>query len=137
MIRVILSTAVAAALISAPAADGATKNGITPIAPKKGSTVAVGSRPTFKMKVEGSGTVWVHVCKKPRLNGDGLICHKEMIKQARKKDGKYQVRADFFDFPAFWLNSPGTYYWQAHRIKCEGGVSDCRQEGPVVKFRVG
>ena len=137
MTRVILSAAVAAALLIAPAAYGATKNGITPVSPKKGSTVAVGSRPTFKMKVQGSGTVWVHVCKKPRLNGDGLICHKEMIKQARKKDGKYQVRADFFDFPAFWLNSPGTYYWQAHRIKCEGGVSDCRQEGPVVKFRVG
>ena len=138
MNRVIIPTALAAALfLAAPAAHAATKNGITPLAPKAGSTVAVGSTPTFKMKVQGAGTVWVHVCKKPRLDGDGLICHKEMIKQARKRDGKYQVKADFFDFAGFWLNTPGTYYWQAHRIACEGDLSDCRQEGPVVKFKVG
>ena len=138
MKRLILPAVLGTALLLAPAmAHADTKNGITPLAPRPGATVAVGSAPTFKGKVKGAGTVWVHVCKKPGRNGDGLICHKEMIAKARKRDGRFSVKADFFDFPAFWLNSPGTYYWQAHRIKCEGGVSDCRQEGPVVKFRVG
>ena len=138
MKRLTVPAALAAALLIATATAYAdTKNGITPVAPKPGAIVPVGSAPTFKGKVKGAGTVWVHVCKKPGRNADGLICHKEMIKQARKRDGRFSVKAEFFDFPTFWLNSPGTYYWQAHRIACEGDLSDCRQEGPVVKFKVG
>ena len=49
-------------------------------------------------------------------------------------DAKYKAR--FFDFPEFWLNSPCTYYWQAHRISCENGIDDCRLEGQTVKFKV-
>ena len=60
-----------------------------------------------------------------------------MIDQAKKKNGRFKLKAQFFDFPAFWLNTPGTYYWQAHRISCEGDINDCRQEGPTVKFKVG
>ena len=52
-------------------------------------------------------------------------------------DGRFKLKAPFFDFPEFWLNSPGTYYWQAHRIDCDATISDCRQEGPTVKFKVG
>jgi hypothetical protein len=64
--------------------------------------------------------------------------HKEAIKRAKKRSGRFSVKLPFFDYPEFWLNSPGTYYWQAHRIACEGGdISDCRQEGPIVKFKVG
>jgi hypothetical protein len=32
------------------------------------------------------------------------------------------------------VSGPGTYHWQAYRIHCAG--RDCRQEGPVVRFRV-
>ena len=53
------------------------------------------------------------------------------------KGGRFSAKMRFFDFPEFWLNNPGTYYWQAYRIDCEGDLSDCKQEGPVVKFRVG
>jgi hypothetical protein len=137
MNRIILSAVVLAALVLAAPAAAATKNGITPISPKKGATVDVGTRPVFKGKVQGAGQVWIHVCRKDNKNADGIICNKEMIEKARKKDGRFQVKAPFFDFPAFWLNSPGTYYWQAHRISCEGNISDCRQEGPTVKFKVG
>ena len=123
--------------VTAPLAVAATKNGITPLAPKAGSTVKVRTRPTFKMRVKGPGQVWVHVCKSAKRNNDGVICDKEMIAQAHKRNGIFQVRAKFFDYPQFWLNSPGTYYWQAHRINCTGTSSDCLQEGPVVKFKVG
>ena len=30
-----------------------------------------------------------------------------MIDQAKKKDGRFKLKAAFFDFPEFWLNSPG------------------------------
>ena len=138
MNRVIILAACSAALfIGASAAQAATKNGITPTAPKAGSTVPVGTAPTFKGKVRGGGSLWIHVCKKNKKNGDGILCRKAMIDQAKKKDGRFKLKAQFFDFPAFWLNTSGTYYWQAHRIACEGDLDDCRLEGPTVKFKVG
>ena len=135
-VRLLTAAVAAAALVAAPA-HAATKNGITPVAPKAGATVAVGKRPTFKMRVKGAGQVWVHVCKSKRKDSAGVICTDESIGRARKKGGTFQYKPKFFDFPEFWLNSPGTYYWQAHRINCEGNLNDCRQEGPIVRFKVG
>jgi hypothetical protein len=124
-------------LLALPAsASAATKNGITPLAPKAGKSVPAGKRPTFKLRAKGPGQVWVHVCKSKKKDKTGLICNKEAIGRAKKKGGVFKFKAPFFDFPAFWLNSPGTYYWQAHRISCEGNLDDCRQEGPIVKFKV-
>ena len=135
--RLTLVLAIAGLLAVPTAASAATKNGITPLAPKAGSSVPAGKRPTMKMRVNGPGQVYVHVCKSKQKDADGLICTKEAIRRARKKGSIFQVKLPFFDFPAFWLNSPGTYYWQAHRIACEAGdTSDCRQEGPTVRFRV-
>jgi hypothetical protein len=133
LIAVLTALALAVPAIAA----AATKNGITPIAPKAGTTVEVGKAPTFKMRVRGKGTVWVHVCKSAKKNKDGVICSKEMIQQAKKKGSTFQIKAKFFDFPDFWLNSPGTYYWQSFRIDCTGNLNDCNREGPVVKFKVG
>ena len=124
-------------LAGASPALAATKHGITPLSPKSGASVPSGQSPTFKMRVKGSGQVWVHVCKSKRKDSDGVICTTESIGQARKKGGLFQYKARFFDFPTFWLNQPGTYYWQAHRIDCAGNFNDCRQEGPIVKFKVG
>jgi hypothetical protein len=137
MNRLILPAVLVAALLAAAPASAVTKNGITPISPKKGATVDVGTRPVFKGKVKGEGQVYIHVCKKDKKDSEGLICSEELIHKAKKKDGRFKLKAPFFDFPGFWLNSPGTYYWQAHRIACNTDISDCRQEGPTVKFKVG
>ena len=135
--RLTVALIIAGSLAIPSAASAATKNGITPLAPKAGTSVPSGKSPTFKMRVRGKGTVWVHVCKSKKKAKDGRICHKAEIGQAHKKGRTYRFKPKFFDFPAFWLNSPGTYYWQGFRIACEGGnLSDCYQEGPIVKFRV-
>ena len=125
-----------AALLAAPPAGAASKNGITPLAPKAGTSVPAGKSPTFRMRVKGPGQVWVHVCASKARDGDGVICTDESIGRARKRDGVFRYKPKFFDFPGFWLNSPGTYYWQAHRIACNASIDDCRQEGPVIRFRV-
>jgi hypothetical protein len=136
--RLTLILATAALLAVPTVAFAATKNGITPTSPKAGKTIPVGKRPTMKGKVRGSGQVYVHVCKSRKKDDDGLICTDEAIKRAKVRKGRFSVKLPFFDFPEFWLNSPGTYYWQAHRIACEGNdLSDCRQEGPIVKIKVG
>jgi hypothetical protein len=124
------------AALAVGAAPALAAGGITPLSPKSNATVPAGTSPTFKMRVKGPGTVWVHVCKSKKKNSMGVICRNELIVQAKKKKGVFQVKPEFFDVPEFWLNTPGTYYWQAHRISCENGIKDCLQEGPVVKFKV-
>jgi len=131
--------AVVTALVAAPAyALAASRNGVTPTSPKAGATVSKGKAVTFKGRVKGSGTIFVHVCKSAkRSKKEGVICTKQAIGRARRKDGTFSYRQKVFAFDAYWLNRPGTYYWQAHRILCENGdTRDCRQEGPVVRFRV-
>jgi hypothetical protein len=136
--RLLLTLTTVGLLALPPVAVAATKNGITPTSPKAGKTIPVGERPTMKGRVRGAGQVYIHVCKSKRKDADGLICTDEAIQRAKKRGGRFSAKMKFFDFPEFWLNSPGTYYWQAHRIACEGGdISDCRQEGPIVRFKVG
>ena len=126
-----------AALVLAGPAAAATKNGITPLAPKAGTSVPAGKAATFRMRVSKPGAgVFMHVCKSSKKDKDGMICKKATILQAKKKNGVFQAKQTFYDFPAFWLNNPGTYYWQAYRIECRSGSSDCKQEGPVVRFKV-
>jgi hypothetical protein len=139
--RRLLPAALLAALLVllalAGTAGAVTKNGITPLAPKAGTSVPAGKSSTFRMRAKGPGQVWVHVCKSKAKDGDGVICNKEAIGRARKnKKGIFEYKQKVFGFPEYWLNSPGTYYWQAHRIDCAGDVSDCRQEGPTVRFKV-
>jgi hypothetical protein len=135
--RLTLALIIAGSLAIPSATSAATKHGITPLAPKAGSSVPAGKSPTFKMRVRGKGTVWVHVCKSKKKAKDGRICHKAEIGRAHKRGRIFRFKPKFFDFPAFWLNTPGTYYWQGFRIACEGGnLSDCYQEGPIVKFKV-
>ena len=129
---------VAAGLLALPtAASAATKHGITPLSPPAGSTVPAGKSPTFKMRVKGKGPVYVHVCKSKKKKKDGRICFKADIGRAHKKGGVFRFKPKFYDFPGFWLVTPGTYYWQAFRIACEGDLSDCYQEGQVIKVKVG
>jgi hypothetical protein len=136
MRRLVIPAVLAALALSASPALA--KNGVSPVSPKRGDSVPAGKRPTFKMNVVGNHSgVFVHVCKSKRKDGDGMICSDEVIGKARKQSGsRYEFKAKFFDFPEFWLNNPGTYYWQAYRTACNASLDDCKAEGPVVKFKV-
>jgi len=129
--------ALLAIIALAGTAAAATKHGITPLAPSAGSSVPSGKALTFRMRKSGSGSVFVSVCKSKKVDKTGVICHKETFGQAKKKNGVFQYRQKNFDLlPDFFLNNPGRYYWQAYRIECKVGSSDCNQEGPIVSFRV-
>jgi hypothetical protein len=112
---------------------------ITPLSPKANATVPRGKAVTFRMRVKASGQVHVNVCKSPRKDSRGRICDRESLGQARRgKGGIATFRQRVHDFPGFWLNSPGTYYWQAFRIACIGtSTKDCFQESKIIKFKVG
>jgi len=130
-----LALAVILSVATVGSAVATTKNGITPVAPKAGTSVPQGKAATFRMKVAHPGAgVFVNVCKSKHKDKDGVICSKVTILQAKKHKGTWEAKQKFFDFPAFWLNNPGTYYWQAYATTCNGG--DCKAEGPVVRFKV-
>jgi hypothetical protein len=137
--RLTLLLALTALLVVPAVALGATKHGITPKSPRAGATIPTGKSVTIKGRVTGKGKVFVHVCKSKKKDSTGVICDDADIKQAKKKGHNFSAKLKFFDFPEFWLNNPGTYYWQAFRIQCIVGsdLSDCNQEGPIVKFKVG
>ncbi|HEX8102619.1 MAG TPA: hypothetical protein VF533_08410 [Solirubrobacteraceae bacterium] len=138
MSRVLVLVAVALAGLAGPA-HAATRHGVTPVSPRAGDTIPRGEAPLFKVRARGGGEVYVHVCRsKKKRRADGLICTRESVGRAtRGKGGVYRYRPRFHDFPGFWLNRPGVYYWQAHRIKCvRRRTKDCRQEGPTLKLRV-
>ena len=126
-------------VLALPATAGAaTRNGVTPISPKAGDAVPRGEAPLFRVRARGGGEVYVHVCRSRKRRADGLICTRESVGRAKRgKGGVYRYRPRFHDFPGFWLNRPGVYFWQAHRIRCERRrTRDCRQEGPTLKLRV-
>jgi hypothetical protein len=133
--RTLALTIALAALPMAGSAAAATKNGITPLAPKAGTSVPAGKSPVFRVRAKGPGQVWIHVCESNKKDRSGVICSKASIGRAKKKRNRvFEYKPTFYDYPAFWLNQPGTYYWQAFRISCNS--QDCEQEGPVVRFKV-
>jgi len=130
----LLALTLTLALAAAASAVAATRHGVTPVAPTGGSSVPAGKAPAFRVRASGPGQVWIRVCKKNKTNRAGVICAKESIGRAKKKDGAFEYKPRVHDYSGFWLNSPGAYYWQAYRIACN--ASDCRQEGPIVRFQV-
>ena len=136
MRRLLIPAALASLLLLA--APALAKNGVTPISPKKGDTVPLAQNVTFKMNIKGDHNgVFVHVCQSKKKNKDGMICQDEIFTAKKKKGSRFEAKAKFFDFPGSWLNTPGTYYWQANRTHCNDAITDCKAEGAVVKFKVG
>src|SRR3954447_23364024 len=88
-----------AVLVLPTAAFAAAKHGITPRSPRAGSTVPVGSTPTFKGKGKGKGPIYVQVCASKRKDEEGVICHKADIGQAKKKGERFSYTPTFFDYP--------------------------------------
>ena len=72
--RLTLILATAALLAVPTVAAAATKNGITPTSPKAGKSIPAGKRPTMKGRVNGSGQMYIHVCKNKKKDADGIIC---------------------------------------------------------------
>jgi hypothetical protein len=121
---------IALALLAAPVQAA---SGIHPISPRE-EAVPRGEAPTFRMRVNGKGAVYVRVCRSARRT-NRAICDDEALGRAQRRAGGIATfRPKLYDFPEYFANRAGRYYWQAVRIACQG--SDCRQEGPVVRFTV-
>jgi hypothetical protein len=127
-------TTVALGVAVAPA-SAATKHGVTPLTPKAGTVLPVGSPITFSARVVGKGGVFFRVCTNRNKDREGLICKDELMLDAKSKKGRvFSVTPMAFTFPDYFMMKPATYYWQAYRIARVG--NDLSQEGPIVPFSV-
>lgn len=106
-------------LVGATVADGTTRTP-TLVNPPNGKEVKVGSRPTFTARTRPDATVILEVSKSRKRGRDRTIGNDAYLRVMNPKPGgKYQRRADSYpDLDSYFLNRPGTYYWQVHRINC-------------------
>ena len=143
--------AITAGFVSAAGAASSAKNGVRLLSPKSGTivptVVASGATPTYKWRVRGKGVVFFRLCNSKARDRDGQLCPKraptdiERGKKGKKtKKGRYySYKPEAYTFPTYYLNTPGTYYWQAYRIACKrkrGGRLDCIQESPTWRLVV-
>ena len=76
--------------------------------PKAGATVPAGKAPTFKMQGQGPGPGL-----RPRLQVQGEGQGRRDLQQGgrsgrpRRRTAAFSAKLKFFDFPEFWLNTPG------------------------------
>ncbi len=135
---IIAATAALALAASAAQADVGPKL----LSPAAGKAFEVGARPTFTASDRGdafNGTVWLTISKFRRTDRHGQIKQSDggtFTSMRRRRGGKYAYTPPDYSFPGWFMATPGTYYWQAYRIECSSGSSDCKQEGPVVRFKV-
>ncbi len=136
--RRVLPLALLVAVLCAAAvpALAATRNGVTPVAPKAGAQLAAGKAVTFRGEVSGGGSVWIRVCASRKTGRAGLICASGLQTRARRDGSSWRATPPVYDFPAYWLNSPGRWYWQAHRVSCDLSGRNCVKPGPVLAVRV-
>ena len=133
MVRRVLAQLLVTAALALPSSFG----GITPLTPKEGAKVPEGTQPVFTGKAKGPGSVWIHVSTSNKVGRAGVIRDDALLERAHRKRDAFRLKAPFFDFPEFWLNTPGRYFWQAYRIvpPCDTNAQ-CYRPGPIVRFKV-
>lgn len=137
--------ALVAALAAVPATAGAA-GVVKPqlLSPKRGAVLAVGTQPTFKVKDLGrpyGGSVYIsiatsrHVDRRGRLvdTGDGGT----FSKMVRKKNNRWTYTPPNYTFDTWFMNKPGTYYWQASHTDPQCRVIGCTVLSRVRTFKVG
>jgi len=140
-LRWLLTAAVAVALVAAGGASSLVSQVPTLLSPPAGATFAAGTRIAFQIRGDVYSTeryLWLHVSRSPAIvETCGVIDDDvELEPFARTADpAVFEARPAFFDFPGFWMNTPGTYYWQVHQIEFAGGADGCL-ESEVRSFQI-
>jgi hypothetical protein len=112
------------------------------VSPADGATVPAGTRLAFTIRTfagDNPGYLWLLVSRSPQPeDACGTIANEVSIHQfeTTADPAVYQARPTYFSGPSFWMNKPGTYYWQAYRIHHGDGADGCI-ESPVRRLVVG
>ena len=79
---------------------------------------------------EAEDSVWVEVSRSTGLDADGTLADDDVI------DSGYDDFGGAIRLEGGWTRRPGTYYWQASRIACNGNARDCEAESEIRKLEI-
>lgn len=137
--QIAVTVAVAAGLMGigaapAPAQDPETVPPVS-VSPANGAHLPAGRAVTFTVRsFPGDEYLWVHVSRSPEeVASCGTIGEDVDFESfdSTSTPGLFTATVDADEF-----HTPGTYYWQAHRISFADDADGC-VEGPVRSFRYG
>lgn len=135
-------TLTCAALVLAATAASAPAGDLDPpqqLQPASGQSFAAGTQVSFTVRTFlDDRYLWLYVSRSPAVvNACGTIAHEVSIWDfvATAYPAVYEAKPTYYSFDSFWMNTPGTYYWQAYRIKSGSGADGCI-ESPVRSFTI-
>lgn len=137
--RAATAALIAATALAAPAAVGAaTGRAPVPVSPKAGAVQPAGV--PFDVVVtssRGSG-VFLVVARSRRVAPDGTLRAPIYLREMTRRGARFVRRTDTYPaLSSYFLNRPGTYFWQAYRVECAAAdTDDCAVEGPIRAFTV-
>jgi hypothetical protein len=132
-----VTAAVAVAALAGSSALGAQSGGPTSVAPVAGKIQQRGVPFTFKVKAPAGSDVYVRVASSKRVVADGTLAGNLWFRKMAYRGGLFTKKTDTYPaLTSYFLNRRGTYYWQAYRIACTVGSTDCSVEGPIRSFRI-
>lgn len=124
--RILPVAALAAASLGVAASPAAAIVHPKLVSPRNGHRVKARTRPTFVVRdtarKKSFNTLFLTVSNSRKLNRCGGLkgSASGAFHQMHRRKGTrftFVYKADFFDYPQFWLNRPGTtWYWQVYRI---------------------
>jgi hypothetical protein len=127
----------AIALVLVVGAPGAAEDESTPptlLEPAVGALFTAGSPIVFRIATfpgDGNGYLWLSVSRSPNVvDACGTIDHDSAI-------ASFVPTTDpsVYEAKPTYLDKPGAYYWQAHRIRFQGGADGCI-ESEVRPFQI-
>ena len=108
----------------------------TVLAPDDGASITAGAGVTFRVQSDvpdDDNYLWVHISRSPApADACGTIDDDLGISglDPAGDENVYTATPTLYQTYTYWLNRPGTYYWQAYRIHYGGGADGCI-EAPV------
>lgn len=120
------------ALLLGPTAASAPAGDLDPpvlLQPAAGQAFTAKTPISFRIRTyAGDRYLWLYVSRSPAAaNACGTIAHEVSIWDfAPTADAAvYEAKPTYYSYSSFWMNTPGTYYWQAYRIKHGSGADGC------------
>ncbi len=129
----VLVAALVLATALPPLAAGSPSDLVAPtlLLPAQNQIFTAGTHMVFRVGAnagEDSSFLWLHVSRSPAIADPcGTIGFDAEIEpfHVTSDPTVFEATPTFFDYSGFWMNTPGTYYWQAHRIHHGDGADGC------------
>lgn len=130
------------ALVLAAGADSRSGQSLDPpqlLQPTAGKALKAGTAISFTIRTHpGDDSLWLYVSRSPNVvKSCGTIAHEVSISDfAPTSDPSvYVAKPGYYTYDSFWMNTAGTYYWQAYRIEHGGGADGCI-ESAIRRFTI-